>query len=153
MESRYCPSDGEPGQSLSLWVPVTYEEDFLPFRSFIATWCLSSFQSRPHHLLWTLSPTLFLSPASIWKLWGKTHVLDILRPELTRFSPIKLAFPSRQPTQSPYALFLFSASSLQLTETTDAQGKGEVMSLPQAGLRGTNFSSIQSSSDTVGLSY
>lgn len=105
--------------------PSDIRGDFLPFRSFLATWCLSSFQSRPHHLLWTLSPTLFLSPASIWKLWGKTHVLDILRPELTRFFPVKLAFPSRQSTQSPYPLCLFSASSLQLTETTDAQGKGE----------------------------
>ena len=33
------------------------------------------------------------------------------------------------------------------------KGKGEVMSLFQAGLGGANFSSVQSSSDTVGLSY
>lgn len=33
------------------------------------------------------------------------------------------------------------------------KGKGEVTSLPQAGLGGANFSSVQSCSATVGLSY
>lgn len=68
---------------IRVWAPVTYEEDFLPFHSFLATWCVSHPAKAHHHSLWSLSSTLFLSPASVWKLGGKTHDLDTLRSELT----------------------------------------------------------------------
>lgn len=63
-------------------------------------------QSPYAHCLWSLSSALLLSlQPLVWKLGKEAHDdLDFLSPELTTFSPVKLAFPLCLLTQSPYAL-------------------------------------------------
>lgn len=144
-------------QSLSLWAPVTCKEDFLfhfiqPQRQRQHPgWLVSlpairydshPIKARPTGWLWGLSSALLLSlQLLVGKLGEEAHDdLDFLRPELTTFSPIMLAFPRCQ--HKVPTLFVFSASSSQIPKE---RGKGH--HCPRLVLVEASFNPVQSSSE------